>query len=225
MKIYKVKMPPLPQLPKKSATDLQTTKQHGWEEAAQQGVEDLKQRVPVPEPGTGPEGIAIKSEDPLSFMPPGIQPVSTEQKSRSIASSPLPAPLQQHDGTKEPEARRSGGSLSAVGSLVGSSPPGSGMWLGHLIPSAKLMDCEDGPYKAFLVRLTDRRQKPTAAAAGASLNHGKANWGNQRTRLVLRSCRTCLLDDMAAQIDEEIFKAAVIHGWVSGGRSSLEPRL
>jgi hypothetical protein len=30
---------------------------------------------------------------------------------------------------------------------------------------------------------------------------------------------------MAAQIDEEIFKAAVIHGWVSGGRSSLEPRL
>ena len=192
-------MPPLPQpMPRVSASSaLQAAQQRCGNEAVQQAARN--HNVSLLPSGAGAEGI-IKS-DLISIMPPGIQQ-NAEQRSASVASSLLPAPPNPSNETIECEARHTGGSLSAVGSLTSSSSDvGGAMWLGHLVPLVTLVDSEIGPCKVFLVRLTDGSRKQTEAA---SLNH--------QTRLILRSCRMCNLDDMAAQIDAEIFKAAVLHG-------------
>ena len=95
--------------------------------------------------------------------------------------------------------------LPVLGSVA--STDGGSAWLGRLVPAATVPDT-GGAYKVFLARLSEGRKGPAMPAA----TQKQQKWGYVHTRLVLRSCKTSNVDDMAAQLDEEIFKAALLHG-------------
>ena len=201
MRICKVKMPPLPPPAKPKGLDIRADK------AAREPSQDDGRPATTSQP-TAPTAPTAPSVFPRSSEPSAPSPIGSKRLGQII----LP-PEDQPDSQLPPQVI---GSVHTASSSMASSEGGGGagggaFWLGNLIPITAVSTPE-GPFKVFLARVSEVPAPTKQWTKPLQQPKSSGGWGHLRTRLVLRTSLCSSVDDMAAQIDAEIFKLALANG-------------